>query len=329
MSYGYSSGRFNGSRLSYAEAVTYLSKARNKWDRPLHGRASTRIIWLGDGVPGADSIALRLYRTVCVVIHPDDTYTINTDGYNTFLTRAFIENYSPARIYNTRVRHKIHKWMTTALQISDKNDTISAPRVWKCRTCKGTGGEPRLAYGQYTGTNYTDYVKFDEPRMLERGCYRCNGEGRVDYGSKPIYTDWDGSWMHVDGDGNIIGAHPDSVSNGFYARTKDQPAWANVAVHKAMATKAAKKPEEPETDYYGYPASSAPQHDVAGTLRALLPELGTPVACPEYNGTQYDCSMARVYEQVVHLNDEHRWTREQIADWLDTLDVDLRFPSAA
>lgn len=28
---------------------------------------------------------------------------------------------------------------------------------------------------------------------------------------------------------------------------------------------------------------------------------------------------------VMHLNDEHRWTREQIADWLETLDVDLSF----
>lgn len=26
---------------------------------------------------------------------------------------------------------------------------------------------------------------------------------------------------------------------------------------------------------------------------------------------------------IIHLNDEHKWTREQIADWLETLDVDL------
>lgn len=28
---------------------------------------------------------------------------------------------------------------------------------------------------------------------------------------------------------------------------------------------------------------------------------------------------------IMHLNDVDRWTREQIADWLDTLDIDLRF----
>lgn len=28
---------------------------------------------------------------------------------------------------------------------------------------------------------------------------------------------------------------------------------------------------------------------------------------------------------IVHLNDGHAWKRENIADWLDTLDVDLSF----
>lgn len=29
---------------------------------------------------------------------------------------------------------------------------------------------------------------------------------------------------------------------------------------------------------------------------------------------------------VIHLNDRHRWSREDIADWLETLDMDLSFP---
>jgi hypothetical protein len=28
----------------------------------------------------------------------------------------------------------------------------------------------------------------------------------------------------------------------------------------------------------------------------------------------------------VSLNDSHGWTRERIAEWLETLDLDLRFP---
>lgn len=31
---------------------------------------------------------------------------------------------------------------------------------------------------------------------------------------------------------------------------------------------------------------------------------------------------------IQHLNDTHEWPREQIADWLDTLDVDLTFQPA-
>lgn len=34
-----------------------------------------------------------------------------------------------------------------------------------------------------------------------------------------------------------------------------------------------------------------------------------------------------IRDVIIHLNDIHRWTREQIADWLETLDVDLRFKS--
>jgi hypothetical protein len=28
---------------------------------------------------------------------------------------------------------------------------------------------------------------------------------------------------------------------------------------------------------------------------------------------------------IVHLNDDHRWKRERLADWLDSLDIDLSF----
>lgn len=33
--------------------------------------------------------------------------------------------------------------------------------------------------------------------------------------------------------------------------------------------------------------------------------------------------MTGVFGMVMHLNDDHRWSRERIADWLDTLDLDL------
>lgn len=68
-------------------------------------------------------------------------------------------------------------------------------------------------------------------------------------------------------------------------------------------------------------------------LRRAVPGIGTQVACPED-----DCYLRYVNSDgkdirytgsvlitVTHLNDIHKWTRERIADWLDTLDIDLTF----
>lgn len=32
-----------------------------------------------------------------------------------------------------------------------------------------------------------------------------------------------------------------------------------------------------------------------------------------------------LFQVIISLNDQFRWSREEIADWLETLDVDLRF----
>lgn len=58
---------------------------------------------------------------------------------------------------------------------------------------------------------------------------------------------------------------------------------------------------------------------VIGTLSSLVPgfELMTAV-CP------ICLNQKKLSSQVIHLNDSHKWTREDIADWLETLDHDLR-----
>jgi hypothetical protein len=40
---------------------------------------------------------------------------------------------------------------------------------------------------------------------------------------------------------------------------------------------------------------------------------------------------ARVFEEslIVHLNDDHRWTREQIADWVETIEQQHESTQAA
>ena len=67
---------------------------------------------------------------------------------------------------------------------------------------------------------------------------------------------------------------------------------------------------------------------VVNALTRIIPDLAFATArCPAVAG-QYRCkdtpSSMPITNICVHLNDQHGWTREEIADWLDTLPFDLR-----
>jgi hypothetical protein len=54
-------------------------------------------------------------------------------------------------------------------------------------------------------------------------------------------------------------------------------------------------------------------------LYAAFPELATPdVACPHCG------KRATLHEVIVDLNDNHFWTREKVADWIEQQTLDLR-----
>ena len=82
--------------------------------------------------------------------------------------------------------------------------------------------------------------------------------------------------------------------------------------------------------FYSQPSYSNPVEDsvtgqeVIGIIQTMFPGFcKTKHACPVES-----CERVSVGHQLVmHLNDTHRYTFEQIADWLDTLDFDLSFPS--
>lgn len=74
--------------------------------------------------------------------------------------------------------------------------------------------------------------------------------------------------------------------------------------------------------------------DVLGTLERVFPGLKhAPKVPPPCTGLPIESSYlghpctlkvaCPIPSLVMHLNDDHKWTREQIADWLDTLDIDL------
>lgn len=51
--------------------------------------------------------------------------------------------------------------------------------------------------------------------------------------------------------------------------------------------------------------------------------LETTAACP-VKGCQDDHECVSIV--IVHLNDEHEWTREQIADWVETVEAQVAAP---
>ena len=69
------------------------------------------------------------------------------------------------------------------------------------------------------------------------------------------------------------------------------------------------------------------------TLQRFFPNVTKELQCPacmaedihDQSAVNYvnPTAMRSVSRTIMHLNDWHRWTREAIADWLDTLDIDL------
>jgi hypothetical protein len=69
---------------------------------------------------------------------------------------------------------------------------------------------------------------------------------------------------------------------------------------------------------------TAPEANPEDPAVAQLPALKVDVPCP----CECDYSTSKTIRwSIIHLNDQHKWTREQVADWLETLDVDIRFSS--
>lgn len=78
---------------------------------------------------------------------------------------------------------------------------------------------------------------------------------------------------------------------------------------------------------FNHPLSpSTYKNDIQSTLGELFPAAATTnVKCPvkkskEHPHHNYE---DRLLDVVIHLNDTHEWTRQQIADWLDSLSIDL------
>jgi hypothetical protein len=286
---------------AFARAEAYLAKGKSKTDRPL---GSTKRLARVD----EDTITVVLHNTAIVTYHRDGTFTIYGGGWNTVTTKAMIRTYSPVSIWSHN-----GEWI-----VGDTGERTPA-RVQKCRSCKGRGRwmEADYCYGRtYWGPD-GNYLSTPAPcehgnterhqtGESERACYRCNGAGRVDYGSKLIPVTVTASQAYrVDASGTFLGTTdaPYAPCNGYAKSTK--------------------------TSYpapYPFPSTPAPSpHNVGASLvdslATVLPNVRAQVVHPTTGWT------GALNSTIVELNDTQQWSRERIADWLESLDLDLRFPA--
>jgi hypothetical protein len=77
------------SNLTYANAMDLLARGRDGRKKLTH---NTYLHETQDGV------AVKLHNTDIVTIHRDDTYTLNSGGWQTVTTKARINEFSPARL---------------------------------------------------------------------------------------------------------------------------------------------------------------------------------------------------------------------------------------
>jgi len=106
-------------------------------------------------------------------------------------------------------------------------------------------------------------------------------------------------------------AHEDAFKKAvaFLEEEKQKKAIAAAEKNLLAAQKQAKY-----TQQYG--AGSQSNADYADGIARLIPAIKTTEAeCPAQLCTVYNY----IWSVVQHINDTHRWNREAIADWLDTL----------
>lgn len=87
--------------MNHAEAVNMVRGKRNKDSRKIGNNTYAEI--LHDG-----SVGILLHSTYVVKIHADNTYTLQTGGWQTSTTKDRINQYSPVRVYQRK-----YEWFVT------------------------------------------------------------------------------------------------------------------------------------------------------------------------------------------------------------------------
>lgn len=78
--------------MTHAEAISMVHGKRNAKRRKVGNNTYAEILH-------DNSVGIMLHSTYVVKIHPDNTYTLQTGGWQTVTTKDRINQYSPVRVY--------------------------------------------------------------------------------------------------------------------------------------------------------------------------------------------------------------------------------------
>ena len=78
--------------MTHNEAISMVRGKRNGKRRKVGNNTYAEILH-------DNSVGIMLHSTYVVKIHPDNTYTLQTGGWQTVTTKDRINQYSPVRVY--------------------------------------------------------------------------------------------------------------------------------------------------------------------------------------------------------------------------------------
>lgn len=214
---------------------------------------------------------------------------------------GYARNYDGPDLYSTWGSHPCEHGQTEAHTLS-RCEHDREPDKHEYRF-----NEPTFKYHFVEACSHGQWESHKTQTLITKTCERCNGTGTVDHGSKPEQIVWDAgvasSAVRVAADGSLTFVN---VNETLHHAGQMGGATPTPAIKPYL-------PPPPDPNHKG--------EEVAEQLTEILPGLEAEVRDPVTG------DVGRVRYIIVKLNDTDGWTREQVADWLDTLDVDLSFPA--
>lgn len=222
----------------YASAAAWLAGGRKKHDRPLYSRG----LRLQYRSKGNIAVVDRWSGIDIVIYHADDTMTIQAPT----VTTHWGGTYNLAKSQGVRqVLREYAKFQDVYQKnyntyILEYGHAITPPKIQGCRSCTSTGKQkqwcaPVQCYSVcgyqdrpvIPGKNYRNWHSHPcehnnvnaHKIYTENKCWRCQGVGKADYGSKPIAMMWDGSPLRIK-HGKVINNQPTELEKAIAAYVK-------------------------------------------------------------------------------------------------------------